>query len=310
MRGSRWRRFAIAALALAGTCTALGASLRWDASYLFRAPNAERGAEPSVPPGGARTFHVAVGPPDAVLEGWIFEPSTRPIATVLVLHGVRGGKKDMIETARELTRAGMRAVLVDARGHGGSSGRFLTYGVREARDLSQVIDALEEDGITGALGVYGPSYGGAIAHQLAGRDARVHAIVTVAAMSDLRERARDAWPLGRWLPRAWIDGEVERAARHAGFEIDEANPARATAQSHAATLLFHGDADAVIAYEHGVRLQRACAWRGCRLERLRRAGHRDALTHPSVGPAARAFFRRELGPDRALSEAGPRPSHT
>ena len=34
-------------------------------------------------------------------------------------------------------------MLVDLRGHGGSSGRWLTYGVVESRDLSQLIDQLE-----------------------------------------------------------------------------------------------------------------------------------------------------------------------
>ena len=127
--------------------------------------------------------------------------------------------------------------------------------MREARDLSRVLDALEERReIACSLGVYGPSYGGAVAHHLAGTDARVRALVTVAAMSDLRERARDAWPLGRWLPRSWIDAEVERATLRAGFRLDEADAARATAASRAPTLLFHGDADDVVPPEESRRM--------------------------------------------------------
>ena len=53
-------------------------------------------------------------------------------------------------------RAGYRAVLVDLRGHGRSTGKYLTYGVQEAQDISQVIDALEQQQlIAGEIGVLG-----------------------------------------------------------------------------------------------------------------------------------------------------------
>ena len=56
-----------------------------------------------------------------------------------------------------LAFAGYRVALVDLRGHGRSTGEYLTYGVREAQDVSQVIDAMEQQQlIAGTIGVFGP----------------------------------------------------------------------------------------------------------------------------------------------------------
>jgi pimeloyl-ACP methyl ester carboxylesterase len=249
----------------------------------------------AIPPEVQRSLRVPVGPPNAELELWILDPPQTPRATVLVLHGLRDSKAGSMEAAVKIAEEGMRAILVDLRGHGGSSGQWLSYGVREAHDLRQVIDALQaHHEIAGGLGVYGPSYGGAVAHQLAAIDPRIHAVVSVAAMSDFRRRSREARPFGAWIPNAWIDPEIDRVAHLAGFRVEDADVARAAARYDAPALLFHGDADTIIAFAHGRRLQRACAPRGCRLVRLPGVGHRDALVHPLVGPIARAFFLTEL----------------
>ena len=88
---------------------AAGLSLRWDPAYLVRAP---RHREVGPLPPGARAFRVEVGPPHAVLEGWIVDPARQPFATVLVLHGLRGGKAQMMEAATKLAEDGFRAVLL------------------------------------------------------------------------------------------------------------------------------------------------------------------------------------------------------
>src|SRR5262249_9230684 len=136
------------------------------------APNAghppDPAADPPPPPLApleARAIRVEVGPPRASLSLLIVDrpaPSSR--ATVLVLHGIRDRKESMLGWGRGLAEIGYRAVLVDGRGHGRSSGDFLTYGVVEARDLSRVLDALEARGlVAGRVGAMGVSYGAATA---------------------------------------------------------------------------------------------------------------------------------------------------
>jgi alpha-beta hydrolase superfamily lysophospholipase len=127
---------------------------------------------------------IAVGPPRATLAALVVEPKLPPRATIFVLHGIRDRKETMQHWADHLSEAGYRAVLIDSRGHGRSSGDWLTYGVQESRDLSQVVDALHLDGPIGVMGI---SYGGATAIEWSAREPRVRAAVAVAPFASLRD---------------------------------------------------------------------------------------------------------------------------
>ncbi len=80
--------------------------------------------------GTDQQFTVCVGPPKAVLSVSVVEPScgTNPESTkgtILVVHGIFGRSVTMLHTAHRLAEAGYRAVLVDLRGHGRSTGEYL-----------------------------------------------------------------------------------------------------------------------------------------------------------------------------------------
>ncbi|MEZ4252795.1 MAG: alpha/beta fold hydrolase [Polyangiales bacterium] len=86
---------------------------------------------------------------------------------------------------RRFATRGTGAILADLRGHGRSSEVPLTYGVEERHDLSAVLDAVEAAGYSlGEVGIYGPSYSGAIAIQAAAVDARFTRVVTVACFAE------------------------------------------------------------------------------------------------------------------------------
>ena len=94
-------------------------------------------------------FWVKVGPPEASLSVSVVESRAKlpsPRGTILVLHGVLDRSAVMLPAARALADAGYRAVLVDLRGRGRSTGKYMTFGIQEAKDLSQVIDALRAKG--------------------------------------------------------------------------------------------------------------------------------------------------------------------
>ena len=151
-------------------------------------------------------FWVKVGPPEASLSVSLVEPpdkSRPPRGTILVLHGILARSATMLPAANALAKAGYRAVLVDLRGHGRSTGKFLTYGIQDAKDLSQVIDELARRNLlAGPLGAYGISYGATTAIHFAGGDRRVRAVVAVEPFA----AARDEVPhFGR------VDGAGHRA---------------------------------------------------------------------------------------------------
>lgn len=182
----------------------------WLPAAIVYAPNFGKTIEPEGDPGidqltrlgVSRQERVAVGPPAASLSIWIVEPAASPVGTLLVLHGIRDSKRSMLGLGQFLARHGHRAILVDLRGHGRSSGDWLTYGVVESQDLSQVLDHLAVRSLlTGIVGAIGCSYGGAVALQLAARDERIQTVAAIATFTHLTaavtSSARQFTP--RWL---------------------------------------------------------------------------------------------------------------
>ncbi len=186
-----------------------------------------------------------------------------------MLHGVLDRSAVMLPAARALADSGYRAVLVDLRGRGRSTGKYMTFGLQEAKDLSQVIDALERRGLlAGNLGVYGISYGATTSIHLAAVDRRVRAVVAVEPFSTAREEvphfARVMAPgIGLLISDKTYQQSLDEAGRIAHYDPDEADAVKA--------------------------IQRTSAPRAhhARDERLGRAA-----------PAERAFARRRLGSQR------------
>ena len=97
-----------------------------------------------------------------------------PRGTVVLLHGYGLAQFSMAPWALRLGQEGWRCVLVDLRGHGKSTGRRIYFGMKEANDLTQLLDALAHDGqLREPVGVMGESYGAALALRWKTVDARV-----------------------------------------------------------------------------------------------------------------------------------------
>jgi pimeloyl-ACP methyl ester carboxylesterase len=199
-------------------------------------------------------LRVNVGPPPASLSVWIVEPANRqemrntaPRGTLLVLHGIQDQKTSMLSMAKSFTARGYRAVLVDIRAHGRSSGQWVTYGAIESRDLVQLLDALQEQQLlVKPIGAFGVSLGAATSIMLAGTDSRVRAVVAVASFATMQDEvfhyARRFFPRW-WLTDDFIHKAIASAGRQAGFNPQDASPLQAIARTNARVLLIHGKAD-------------------------------------------------------------------
>ncbi len=250
-----------------------------------------------VPKGVAHT--VEIERPGAKVRAWVLDPDGVARGTLLLLHGIRDNKKGLLASGRTHRRRGFRAVLVDSRGHGESSGRWLTYGVEESRDLKALVDELAHRGmLTTPLGVIGSSYGAATAIQYAAIDPRLKAVVALASFASLREVVPCylAWflgPLASLLPASLARDVVNAAGERAGFDPDAACPRCAAPHIQAPLLLIHSRDDERIPWRHSAKIRDA-AKVPVRLFLVSGVRHADVGKAPGVSEAVRDWLDRHL----------------
>jgi dienelactone hydrolase len=124
-----------------------------------------------------RPVHEAAGPlpPDltgrtvefssesgAGLHGW-FLPGKKGRGAILLMHGIRGSRRNMLGRARFLSQAGYAVLLFDFQAHGESKGKHITFGYLESRDARAAVRFLRHAAPGEKIGLIGVSLGGAAA---------------------------------------------------------------------------------------------------------------------------------------------------
>jgi esterase/lipase len=95
------------------------------------------------------------------LSGWLLE-AKKGKGGVLLLHGVKSNRLQMLSRARFLQKAGYDVLLFDFQAHGESNGTKITFGYLESLDAESAYDYLA-DRVCNPNGVIGVSLGGASA---------------------------------------------------------------------------------------------------------------------------------------------------
>lgn len=80
---------------------------------------------------------------------------------VLLLHGVRGNRLDMLARATMLARLDYSVLLIDLPGHGESAAEHITFGFNEADGVRAALDYLARTMPAEKIGVIGVSLGAA-----------------------------------------------------------------------------------------------------------------------------------------------------
>jgi fermentation-respiration switch protein FrsA (DUF1100 family) len=181
----------VAAVILAGAavCWALG-------SELIRPVN-----QAIAPPPGFSAERVAIAGRGHAIAGWWLEAGADAPA-VLLLHGVRGSRLDMVARAELLQARGFSVLLIDLQGHGETPGKAITFGSAEAHDAEAAIAWLKARLPGRRIGAIGTSMGGAailLSRQPTGLDAivieAVYPRIGRAVENRLRMRAGPLAPL-------------------------------------------------------------------------------------------------------------------
>lgn len=165
--------------------------------------------------------------------------------TVILLHGIRSRKEHFVALSKRLANAGYNAVAVDLRAHGESGGTHCTFGVKEKKDISKIIDYLIiEEKITTSIGVWGQSLGGAIGLQAMGTDKRIAFGIIESTFTDFETITHDYFQfhLGfNWKPLTHY--LVHRAGKIADFNPEEAKPIAYCEKITQPIVVVHGNQD-------------------------------------------------------------------
>ena len=178
-------------------------------------------------------------------------PYCAPAGTVIILPGWGTPKAWRIGSALDFASHGYRVVLVDLRGQGDSNGKYVTYGLVEHEDVTQLITALEARGlVSGKLALFGISEGAVTALDTAAEDPRVDGVVAVAPFTSfftaMRGIGNDFVPL---LSDIISNHELHEALRLADKRthqnLADSDPQPRVHEIHAPVLYIAGEDDDV-----------------------------------------------------------------
>ena len=114
----------------------------------------------SPPPDLSATTVVIQYSNNQAVSGW-FLPGKPGYASILLLHGVRSDRRQMLPRARFLNKLGYAILLIDLPAHGESSGNRITYGIHESEGVKAALSFLAKERPNEKNAVIGVSLGAA-----------------------------------------------------------------------------------------------------------------------------------------------------
>jgi dipeptidyl aminopeptidase/acylaminoacyl peptidase len=264
LRKSKWLRMAgLVTLGMAGSLTVLIGAASYPLSGLLIRPRLKRLSQLKSPHLrnlmrriGIEFEEVTFSSFDGTrLYGW-WIGATPDAPTVVILHGVKKNRTDVLRAALVLRRAGFNVLVFDGRAHGNSEGRFVTYGFYERRDVETALEwlAAEKGMNREAVGLAGESMGAAIALQVAAHNPWIRAVWADSPFASLRRVAGEFVQRVTRLPGVVLNPVLWttlQVANYRGkFDVRTVDPQALAAQIKCPVSLVHGTADQLIATAH------------------------------------------------------------
>jgi uncharacterized protein len=205
----------------------------------------------------SRPVRTAIGapPPDLHAQSVSLRTSRGPLVAgwmvagqpgqgaILLLHGVRSDRRQMIGRARFLNRLGYSVLLIDLPSHGQSEGDRITFGAREAAGVETALAYLASSKPNEPTGVIGVSLGAAAA--VLANPARQPDVMVLESMYPTIEEATSTrlqhylGPLGRvFTPVLTVQLSIR-----AGISAEELRPIAAIKRLSSPILIASGSID-------------------------------------------------------------------
>lgn len=231
---------------------------------------------------------------DGEAIGW-FARGQRHAGAVLLLHGVRANRTQMLERARFLHTAGYSVMLIDLPAHGESAGSRISFGgKREQKAVNEALAQLRRDLPGERIGVIGVSLGAA-SLVLARPQPAPDAVILESMYPTIDDAVADrlATHLGR--PGAALAPLLLWQLPLVGSSPSELRPIDAVGELHAPLLIASGMEDQHTTWAETERIYRA-ARQPKELWAVAGAAHVDL--HAAMPDAYRskvlAFFGKHL----------------
>ena len=180
-----------------------------------------------------------------------FFPGTDAGKLVICFHGYTSeGMKDYIALSDYYLKRGFGMLLVDARAHGQSEGRYIGFGCLDRKDALKWIGwAIRECGAKVQILLHGTSMGGATVLMTSGLKLpeQVKGIISDCAFTSPKYVFTHVLHSMYHLPAFPVIQIADYLNRKkAGYGMDECNAAREVRKAAVPILLIHGDADTFV----------------------------------------------------------------
>ena len=191
---------------------------------------------------------------------WI--PAKQPVGTVLMAHGYRSTMLLDFHLPFELFhRLGFNILVPEQRTHGESQGRFITFGVKESRDMAAWLKYYDRQLGNWPVVLYGISMGASTMLYLADRSlpGDVRGIIADCGFTSPRDIIASVYRRVIHLPpevSLWVTGMLARVV--AGFGLKEKDTTKILKRSRYPVLFIHGEDDGFVPCEMTRKAYEAC----------------------------------------------------
>ncbi len=202
---------------------------------------------------------------DRLLQGWLLlHQGERRV--IVMAHGYRGCKEQMLGLSVFLWKAGFNVLLFNYRGHGHDReyGELLTLGERELEDFQAALDFVENyfhaQGIAEPIiGALGGSLGAAVALTATSRNPKIRAVWADSSFSSRKDVVAYNWQKQFHLPTYPVMELTEWLFFcRTGHSLSDFSPAQEVAKIAPRPIYFvHSEGDQIIPISHSYALHEA-----------------------------------------------------